>query len=115
MADWIITLLITLGANAIVWLVAMGRFLERQRTNDKRITENRLEGEKQLAVLEARFNNRAMLPECIKVINNNLIQEAGFVASVREALARVETKVDLIVGDKIKPAWNGTTERRITK
>jgi hypothetical protein len=99
MPDWLITLLVTLGANAMVWLIAIGRFLERMKNLEKRMGN-----------LETKFDNRTMLPECLKVVNANLLSNAGIAADIKEALARLETKVEFIIDSKVKN-WNGKDRR----
>jgi predicted RND superfamily exporter protein len=99
MPEWLITTLITLVANIVVWLVATGKFIERMKNVEKRVD-----------AMEKKFDNRTMLPECLKVVNANLLSNACIAADIKEALARLETKVEFIIDSKDN-SWNGKDRR----
>ncbi len=92
MPEWLITTVITLVANAAVWLIAIGKFLERVKNNEKRTL-----------TLETKFENRTMLPECLKILTSYQVSEANLAGEIKTALARLETKVEFLINGGRKP------------
>jgi len=86
MPEWLIQLIITLGANIIVWAIAIGKFMQRQKDSEDRLTK-----------LEVKFDNRTMLPECLKVIAAKQLTEATTAGEIKAALASLNAKMELIL------------------